>query len=132
MACARNDRLLSHAGHKGGRPRALSEQRGAATVRIASDEPLTRAQIANGSRRIGLALSRYAERRAQARRLHVQAQSLFAQKTQRRGIRREKGHPRENASSRHGLTPYACYISTERASGACRPFNELVAMRSAP
>ncbi|WP_080432492.1 helix-turn-helix domain-containing protein [Burkholderia ubonensis] len=37
--------LLAKIGHKGGRPRALSDEMIAAAVRIASAEPLTREQI---------------------------------------------------------------------------------------
>lgn len=38
--------LLARVGHKGGRPRALNAEMVAAAVRMASAEPLTRAQIA--------------------------------------------------------------------------------------
>lgn len=38
--------LLARVGHKGGRPRALNAEMVAATVRMASTEPLTQAQIA--------------------------------------------------------------------------------------
>ncbi|OXJ21420.1 transposase [Burkholderia sp. HI2714] len=97
--------LLVKIGHKGGRPRALSDEMIAAAVRMASVEPLTREQIVQrleaefGSPlpfghldTLSVALKREG--------FTFKRNRLSLKKTRPAGIRRETGHARQAAAGR--------------------------------